>query len=303
MENPKLEKKKVKKESLPKKPEVNRKLIFWVFAGMAIVSAGLWVTGGGGERAKVAGWGSLTVKYDLSQGRKSDDSLVINQLKQETEKLEGSYAVWVYRLERGESYGLYGDDLMPAASIMKVPVMVAVLKQAEDGKLALGDIPEGGREPIRMMLQAMGKKSDNTAAVALSKLIGEKVVEEAIAGLGMKSTSFATYITTAEDVGRMWVNLYQNKYLSTGSWQQMQEWLTDSIYEERIPRGLPEGVRVVHKVGTDTGVWVDAGIVMPQIPNLDPFVVVILNKNTKRSEAEKAVPQLVRIIWDFENNR
>jgi hypothetical protein len=84
----------------------------------------------------------------------------------------------------------------------------------------------------------------------------------------------------------------------------MQDWLTDSIYEDRIPRGVPEGVKVVHKVGTDTGVWVDGGIIECKSGRVEecktePLVIVILNKNTKRSEAEKAVPQLVRIIWDL----
>ena len=33
---------------------------------------------------------------------------------------------------------------------------------------------------------------------------------------------------------------------------------------------------------------------------VEPMVVVILNQGVKREEAMKAVPEIVRMIWDYE---
>ena len=69
---------------------------------------------------------------------------------------------------------------------------------------------------------------------------------------------------------------------------------------------------MVHKVGTDAGVWADAGIVECKVQStgeasasrvkckVEPMVVVILNQGVKREEAMKAVPEIVRMIWDYE---
>ena len=127
--------------------------------------------------------------------------------------------------------------------------------------------------------------------------------------MGMTASSFEENTTTAADVGRMWVKLYKGEYLREEYWQKMESWLTDSIYEDRIPAGLPvrDGVKVIHKVGTGAGVWADGGViecksVRVEECKFDPFVLVVLNKETKRDEALSAVPELVRKIWAYETN-
>ena len=109
----------------------------------------------------------------------------------------------------------------------------------------------------------------------------------------MAHNDFDQNTTTAYDVAMMWRKIYEEKN------QPMLDLLQDSIYEDRIPLGLPDGVGLVHKVGTGDGVWADAGIVMAE----KPFVLVIMNEKVDMDEAKKLVPELTKVIWDFEAER
>ena len=59
-------------------------------------------------------------------------------------------------------------------------------------------------------------------------------------------------------------------------------------------------MEVVHKVGTLAGVYEDAAIIRCKKDILDcgisPLVLVILNKEIIREEAEKFVPELTKFI-------
>ena len=61
-----------------------------------------------------------------------------------------------------------------------------------------------------------------------------------------------------------------------------------------------------HKVGTDIDVWADAGIIKCKIENVQctskPFILVIMNEGVKRAEAGGIVPDIVRLIWQYENS-
>ena len=167
-------------------------------------------------------------------------------------------------------------------------------KQSGSGPIEFMDA--GAALSVRQLVEEMMKKSDNTAPVVLTRLVGRKEIEKEIGAFGMKNTNFGENTTTAYDVGLMWRKIYEMKN------EEMWTLLKDSIYEERIPAGVPREVAVLHKVGTDVNVWADAGIVMPQIPNFEPFVLVILNKDVDMDEAKKLVPDLVRTIWEYEAN-
>ena len=332
-----LEKKEARSLDL-RKSVVNRKLIVWVFGIVAVVSLVMWKIGNSGRGGKVAGWGSVRVRYEL-QGTPSitlrasagqEDKEIADKLRKRVEGLSGEYAVGVYRLKTGENYGFNQRVEMPAASIMKVPIMTAVLREAEAGSLKLEDtyilketdkrygsgplelLKAGTEVTVERMLSVMGKNSDNTAPVVLARMIGWDKVTETLEKLGMTNSDFEMNTTTAEDVVEMWAKLYEGGIVAQDHREMMWEWLTESIYEERIPAGVPEWVHVVHKVGTDAGVGADAGIVECKVQStgeasasrvkckVEPMVVVILNQGVKREEAMKAVPEIVRMIWDYE---
>jgi beta-lactamase class A len=74
------------------------------------------------------------------------------------------------------------------------------------------------------------------------------------------------------------------------------KFLTKTGFEDRIPAGIPKEVRVAHKIGTEIGVFSDAGIVFSQ----KPFVLVIMSREAKESEAKEVLPKIAKAVWEWE---
>jgi len=284
-----------------------------------VASVGVWLLAGGKWATeplkisyKVTKTG-LKVTQDNSRGT----SAFLDRLKSRLTQDTGKYGIFVYRLKNGVGYGINEDEIMPAASIMKIPIMVAATKKLnlEDTYILRDEDKQTGSGPIEFMdagtvftvnelMQNTGLKSDNTAAVVLANMVGRDYMPTVLTDLKMASSSFSDNTTTARDVGSMWVQIYKN-YLTP-----LKDDLKNSIYEDRLPAGLPsDGLEVMHKVGTGDRVWADAGIVMPQIPNpnsqipsFEPLVIVILNKDVDPDQAGKTVPEITKMIWEYESN-
>lgn len=309
-----------------KKPQVNRKLIAWVFGICGLVSLVLWWRGGGG--VDLGGWwGPLKITYTIQPRTLAATPMpqkteFERQLQDRLEKEKGEYGVYVYRLDGEGGYGVNENEQMPGMSIFKVPIMVTVLRKVEAGDLKLDGTYElrdedkasgsgsltyldtGSKLTIRQMLKAMGEKSDNTAARILTRMVGKEEIEKTIGKLGMKSTNFRENMLTAYDVAMMWKSLYEGKVINEDLRDQLWSFLEKSIYEDRIPAGLPKKeVKVIHKVGTDGDVWADSGIVMPQATESGDLIMVILNKEVNLERAKIIVPKLAKMIWEHELTR
>lgn len=217
-----------------------------------------------------------------------DPSPVINKVEDETANLRGTYGFYVYQFENGVSFGLHEKEIFPAASLIKLPVMLTLFQEAEEGKIDLSDYQE--------MAEAMGKRSDNTAFNSLVEVLGEEKIQETIDGLGMRKTSFAKNETTPTDIGLFFEKLYQGRIITEAHRDEILDYLTDTAFEERIPAGVPEEIQVAHKIGTDVGTYSDAGIVFAE----KPFILVIISKSARESEAEKVLPKITEAVWEFE---
>lgn len=214
---------------------------------------------------------------------------VLDQVESLTKDLRGTYGVYVYRLESHIEYGLDQEEDFPAASLIKLPVMLTLYQEAEKGNLDLSD--------YRELAEAMGKRSDNVAFNQLVKVLGEGKIQQAIDLLGMKGTSFEKNETTPQDMALFFQGLYSGGSVSHEHREEIFSFLTDTIYEDRIPVGVPEGIKVVHKIGTEIGSFSDAGIVFSE----RPFILVIISKNARESEANEVLPEIARAIWEFES--
>jgi beta-lactamase class A len=238
-----------------------------------------------------------------------------NQFEALTKDLSGVYGFYVYRLGSDESYGMWENELFPAASLIKLPVMIAFYQELEQGKVnpdgqyklketdkiaGAGSLQlksEGTLISYREMIELMGKQSDNSAFGIIKRLLGEDQIQELIDYLGMKNTSLANNQTTPADIGTLFFALWQGEVVSQQSRDQILDYLTDTIYEDWIPKGIPENIRVAHKFGREVHVINDAGIVFTN----QPYVVVILSKGIVESEADELIPEFSKVIYQFES--
>lgn len=237
------------------------------------------------------------------------------EIKTLTAQLKGTYGFFVFNLTTKESYGLSQDEIFTAASLIKLPVILTLYQETEKGNLNLetkytlrqedkrsgsGSLvgqPTGTVYTYRKLAELMGKQSDNTAFAALSRILGERKIQATIDSLGMGKTSFAKNETTPADIGLFFRKLYGGSVVTREHRDEILEFLTKTIYEDRIPAGVPEWTRVAHKIGNEISVFSDGGIVFAS----RPFILVVMSKNALEKEAKTALVEITKAIWDFEN--
>jgi beta-lactamase class A len=252
------------------------------------------------------------------EGRKKDQkkaSNVIQAFTDATDPLTGVYGLYVIRLNSGFSYGVYEHDIFQAASLIKLPVIAGMYMEAEKGEIDLEDVyklreadrrdggeltdkPVGYEVSYRDLIRLMANKSDNTAYIACLNILGEERVKQVIDEVGMRDTSLDENETSPEDIGIFFEKLWNGELINEEHKTELLGYLTDTAFEDRIAAGIPEGVRVSHKIGLEVNVVNDAGVVYAD----PPFVLVIMSKGVVVREANDMFPELARVIYDIETN-
>jgi beta-lactamase class A len=119
----------------------------------------------------------------------------------------GSVSLFAKNLETGKSYELRADAPVPTASTIKLPIMVELFAEAEEGKLnwnqkleltdndkvsgsgVLTELSGGDLLPIRDLMHLMIVVSDNTATNLILERIGGNAVNQRMAQLGLTQTA------------------------------------------------------------------------------------------------------------------
>src|SRR3989344_2139235 len=246
------------------------------------------------------------------EGNKEDNQKAekaISQFEEKTKNLSGVYALYVIRLDNGDSYGINEDETFQAASLIKLPVMAGMYMEEEEGSLSLsskyklkaGDKiagsgslsgkPVGYEITYGNLLKLMGKESDNTAFNVSKKYLGEEKISEVMNKNGMVNTSIAKNETTAKDIGNYFKELWDGNIVAEENKGRLLDSLTDTIYEDHLAAGIPKGIRVAHKYGREVHVVNDAGIVYSDYP----YIAVILSKGVIEKEADGVFPELSKM--------
>jgi beta-lactamase class A len=119
----------------------------------------------------------------------------------------GAVSLYARNLDTGTSYELRADAPVPTASTIKLPIMVELFAEAEEGKLdwnqklqltdrgkvsgsgVLTEFSGGDEFPIRDLMHLMIVVSDNTATNLILDRIGGNAVNQRMAQLGLKQTA------------------------------------------------------------------------------------------------------------------
>ncbi len=123
--------------------------------------------------------------------------------------LEGVYAFSVKHLGTGEAASVNGEEVLPTASVFKVPLVVELYGQVERGEVSLDEryvlrdadkVPGSGilrelSEGLELTLSDLATLmmivSDNTATDVILGLVGMERVNSAMRGLGLEKTVIA----------------------------------------------------------------------------------------------------------------
>lgn len=210
--------------------------------------------------------------------------------KEATNNYSGIYSFYIYDLNGDYYYGFGHQEKMQAASLIKLPVIYALYKEFEEGKLDLSK--------HKNLIEVMGKRSDNTAFNNAVELLGKEKINKTIIDLGMVKTSYENNTTTPEEIGIFFKKLYKNEILNKSDSSEFQGYMTDTIFEKWLRVGIPENINLIHKYGREVNVVNDAGIVMTK----NPFVIVIMTDGVVEKEADELFPKLTELLYNEHTN-
>ncbi len=199
--------------------------------------------------------------------------------------------------------GKYADqsahESFAAASMIKVPVLVALLSAVDRKEVSLNQIltmkqedvaggsgflqwrPVGSQFPVAAVAELMITHSDNTATNMIINLLGGKsVLNPQFAGWGLTQTRInnplpdfdGTNRTSPYDLAYLLGLVQYGGQLSAESKDFMMRIMQRTRTRTLLPMGLGLGARIAHKTGDIGGMVGDAGIV--SAPGGQRYIVV-----------------------------
>lgn len=215
----------------------------------------------------------------------------------------GRVGIAIEDLATGMTSGVNAGASLPAASTIKIPVMVEVFKEMERGGLDLNSIVHleardrdwgwgdmasariGTPRTVKQLLWLMITQSDNTAANMLIRRVGRAKINATMIGLGLHSTYLGDYIrseteairyglrTSPHDMVALLDRIARDTLVDPWSSREMLAILAGQKYNTLLPAPLPEDVKIAHKTGSLHDTLNDVGIVYR---DREPYVIAVM---------------------------
>ena len=223
----------------------------------------------------------------------------------------GNVGIMVEDLATGLSSSVNAGAQMPAASTIKIPVMVEVFKRLAHGDFDLNrkvtlqqsdrdwgwgdlsDAPRGSRYTVSKLLQLMITESDNTATNMLIRLVGRRAINDEMLDLGLTQTSLHDYIrsegpiryalrSSCSDMVRLMTAMARYQLIDEWSSREMIAIMSGQHHNGLIPQPLPRGTTIAHKTGELHDTLNDVGIVYL---NSEPYAIAVMATNLPTLDA------------------
>lgn len=167
----------------------------------------------------------------------------------------------------------------------------------------------GDRVRVDTLLRLMITRSSNFATNTLITLVGAEDVTRTMRSLGAMRIRVLRGVedgkafenglnntTTARDLAIILRAIEDGKAASPAATREMLSILLAQEFNERIPAGVPAGVRVAHKTGDITAIAHDAAIVYP--PGSSPYVLVVLTRGIQDArKSDTLIADLSALVY------
>ena len=238
----------------------------------------------------------------------------------------GVLSVGFKEFTSGESYFYNREHIFPAASIVKVPIMLEYFHQIETNGLKPGEIIELDEKDIvsgagilfelhrgipltlRDLVRLMMVISDNTASNIMLDRLGMDEINAFSKSLGTQDTvigrkfmidpnaKFSKNFTSVQDMVLLYEKLYKGEILNKENTKEAMGILSRQQYREKIPLLLPKKLKVAHKTGEITGVRHDCAIILH---NEKPYTLCVLTEELPDVVlGDRVIAEMSREIFD-----
>ncbi len=241
----------------------------------------------------------------------------------------GRVAIVLKDLRTRRAWSHNPDELFPAASLIKVPVMIAVFYQIGAGELALhervtlrrstrvggsGSLkwrPDGTRLTVEELLIHMINESDNTATAMLLNALGIGYVQQQFSRMGLLYTGIYPEgmsikggrvahenYTTAREMTMLLEKIYRGEAVDRYASSLMLDILKRrKAVPSRLAKGLPAGWEIAHKTGLLRMACHDSAIFFT--PRGDYAMTVLTGENRDYRAAKDFISRLGRVTFRY----
>ncbi|NBD33164.1 MAG: serine hydrolase [Cyanobacteria bacterium] len=217
----------------------------------------------------------------------------VTTLKQTFQNLASEHpqlnpAAFIVDLDSGQYLNLQGENTFSAASMIKVPILIAFFQAWDEGRLQLDEsltmteeVKAGGSG--NMQYAATGKQylaletaakmiiiSDNTATnMLIKRLGGQNVLNELFAEWGLEHTRLrnplpdldGTNTTSPKELVKLLARLDQGELVSARSRDHIFQIMRETRTRTLLPEGLDENAKIAHKTGDIGSLVGDVGMI------------------------------------------
>ncbi|MFO7029606.1 serine hydrolase [Limnospira fusiformis CCALA 023] len=236
-----------------------------------------------------------------------------------------SPALMFLDLNTGGYVGLREQSIVPAASTIKVPILVAFFQAVDAGEIRLDEMlvmtenhqvgeagimqyqPPGTEYTALETATKMMTISDNTATnMIIDRLGGFQVLNQRFRSWGLTDTMArnplpdieGTNKTTPRDMVNLFSQIHQGGLLSMTSRDRLLRIMTETENNHLLPSGVGNGAVVAHKTGTLNIMLADVGIV--DMPNGKRYILAILAERTNGNQAaESMIQKMSRQVYEY----
>ena len=240
-------------------------------------------------------------------------------LRKETSSYGNSFGLYFEYLSTGTSINVNGNNEFYAASLFKLPVVMAYYKHNEknelkhDPELTLTqdmidkDFGNLWKKGVGYKLNASEavdlaiKESDNTAAKALVPLINKADFDSVYEGLDIDLNSDNNgALLSAKNYTSILKALYFSSILNRDDSNLILDKLTKTKFPDKLAAGIPPEIPVAHKIGDYSDekgneAFMDCGIVF--IPKR-PYALCMLSVSDEQ-EARIRMQKISKIVYEF----
>ena len=223
-------------------------------------------------------------------------------------------------LPTGTSIGINDRDEFHAASLFKVPVVMAYYHQRESLGITGDLLAEVKQEDLDSEFGNLWKKgagykikfsqavrlaleeSDNTAAKLIARNISEEDFTPVYEGIDIDLTTDSQgALLTAKNYTSVLKALYFSAVLNKDDSQEILDLLTKSKFNDKLVAGVDSNVPVAHKIGdfidqqTNNHAYMDCGIVY--LPRR-PYILCMLSMSDNET-AKQRMQMVSKTIYDY----
>lgn len=228
-------------------------------------------------------------------------------------------SIYFEYLPTGSNIAISKDAEFYPASLLKVPVAMAVAKKIERGEWkwtnelvlmsadkddrfgTLYKEPQNSTHTIEDLVRRSLTESDNTAHFMLVRNLEVSEIDDVYDHIGLQEFMETDGSLSAKRYSVIFRTLHNSSYLDEEHSQKLLSYLSQSPFNDYIRSGLPHDIVFAHKIGTDTQrkVYLDSGIIYL---NGRPYILTVMTKDESEEEAKSIMKDVSEKVFDYVKN-